>query len=211
MRKGMKLAELKDRVTNHGGIFECARRSGSASTPERKVVHFEHVFEPPVGSAEIPDVGKLRDFYETFGSLTLYHDSVSGDAAFHIARPEAWDDLMECFRDWVEDVLDDDPDWLPYWVKDCLAIGEIPQSGNYLLVPLGGNKAGHVFEFEHDGYEFIELAPDIEAFVLRVLEPDSDMLTDMASHMSFIEGDPMVQWWISTMRDNRGRFVKSNS
>ena len=90
MPKGMKLAELKDRVTNHGGIFECTRRSGFASTPERKVVHFEHVLEPPAGSAEIPDVGKLRDLYETFGSLTLYYDNDSGDATFHIAKPEAW-------------------------------------------------------------------------------------------------------------------------
>lgn len=209
--KKMKLTDLKNEIEAHAGIFHCIRRGGLANKPESKEVAFEHVYEPPRRVSAIPPTAMLKEFYETFGSLTLYFHKESGDAAFYIANPDEWDRILESFRNWMEDVVDDDPEWLPYWVDDCLAIGEIPQSGNYLLVPANGEKAGHIFEFEHDGYEFIEHASNLQEFVTRMLSPDSSALTRMAAHMCFIEGDPMEQWWIDEMRDNRGRIVKTST
>jgi hypothetical protein len=78
-------------------------------------------------------------------------------------------------------------------------------------MPLSGEKHGFVFEFEHDGFEFIERASDIESFVYQLLDPSGPVLTGMASHMRFIEGgDYATQWWITEMRDNRGNLVRTS-
>ncbi len=89
---------------------------------------------------------------------------------------------------------------LPDWIDTCLVIGETPHSGNYILVVTKGPAAGRVFEFDHDGYEFIDQADVIE-YVEKLLKPDGIKLTDIASHMRFIEDDPMGQWWIRELRE----------
>ena len=202
----MKLVDLKRLVSEHTGGFYLRRAGGKCGT---KCVSFKHVYNPPIQVDGVPDVGALKEFYETFGSLTLYVHKDSGDAAFYIASPDQWDELTECLRDWAD--LDDEPELLPDWLDNCIAIGEIPQSGNYLLVPTIGAMAGHISEFEHDGFEFIDHASNIKDFVIKMLKPDSAILTHMASHMAFIEGNPMVQWWIEEMRDNNGLIVKTDT
>jgi len=200
----MMLEELKLLVKQHTGTFYCRKVN------QKKQVNFKHVYQEPEDTSCVPDIGDLKPFYGTFASLTLYYDEKSGDAAFYIAKPEEWDGILECFNDWMEDVIDEgDTEWIPYWVGNCIAIGEIPASGNYLLVPADGNKKGHVFKFDHDGYEFTEYGSSIEEFIRKALEPDSDVLTDMAAHMRFIEADPSDQWWIEEMKDNKGLVVKS--
>jgi len=78
-------------------------------------------------------------------------------------------------------------------------------------MPLSGEKRGFVYEFEHDGFEFIECAPDIERFVYQVLDPSASALTAMACHMRFVEEeDYATQWWITEMRDNRGNVVRTH-
>lgn len=202
------LAELKNMIDEHKGVFYCRRRS-SGGDIRKKRVYFTHIYQPPGKLPNVPDIGDIKQFYNTFGSLTLYFEKKSGDSAYYIARPEEWDGLLECFNDWMEDVVDEDPEWLPYWIGSCIAIGEIPASGNYLLIPTTGDKKGHVYEFDHDGYEFKEYGYSVEEFIRKALEPDAELLTDMAAHMTFIENNPMDQWWIEEMHDNRGLVVKT--
>ncbi len=199
----MKLIDLLRAVESHSGTFQCRKIPDDAVT---KQVEFHHKYDLPVAPEEDIPIGKLRDFYATFASLTLYHDPASNDAAFYIASPNQWGSLNEAFRPWLECVSEED-ELLPDWIDDCIVIGEIPQSGNYLLMPRSGAKQGYIFEFEHDGFEFIEYASDIEQFVLQLLDPDASVLTGMASHMRFIEENDPTQWWIVEMRDNRGNLV----
>jgi len=204
----MTLLDLKNSLKEHSGVFHCAGRGDRGAA--FKDVHFEHVYDPPDPAkpvSGIPNLGMLREFYETFGSLTLYLHKESGDAAFYIAKPNEWDGFLECLRDWTD--FDDQPELLPDWLDNCITIGEIPKSGNYLLVPTTGEKAGHIVEFEHDGFEFIDHASNLIDFVIKMLEPDSEALTHMAAHMSFSEGDPWDQWWIEEMCDNKGFVVKT--
>ncbi len=77
---------------------------------------------------------------------------------------------------------------VPDWIETCLAIGETPCFGNYISVATEGAAAGRVFEFDHDGFEFSEA--------------DGLRLVKFASHMRFIDEDPMVQWWIRELRDH---------
>ena len=44
----------------------------------------------------------------------------------------------------------------------AVVIGEVPQSGNYYLYVTKGDNQGKVFQFEHDGFEFIEMGNDLK-------------------------------------------------
>ncbi len=205
----MKLSELEKSVLEHRGEFLCERIHHEE---EKKTVHFTHSVNPPGGQTDLPDVGRLGDFYETFGSILFYHDVKSGDAGKYIAHPTQWVDLHGAFSAWIEDLTEEErSECVPSWVGSCLVIGETPQSGNYILVPTVGSEAGHVFEFDHDGFVFTDEAENIVEYVKKLLKPDSSALNEIASHMRFIERDPMVQWWIRELRDNGGHIVRTKA
>jgi hypothetical protein len=170
-------------------------------------VQFHHVATPP-NAESVPDVPGLQEFYSTFGSLELYCDPESGESAYYIGTQAQWTELARYFESWLEGLDEDElAECVPAWVKESIVVGEIPSSGNYLLIPTSGADAGKVFEFEHDGFEFIEQGTSLPSFVLRTLLPDVRQLTEMAGHLRFITGDPHVQWWIRQMRDNHGNLV----
>ncbi len=200
--------ELEMSIRQHTGEILCSQINSKHNT---KVVIFTHLVTDPVELDGIPEVGDLREFYSTFGSVLFYYDSRSGDAGKHLAPIVSWSELHECFIEWVEDLDEEErEDMLPNWVETALVIGETPRSGNYILVPTQGDEAGHVFEFDHDGFEFSHEANSLVEYAERLLKPDSSTLTDIASHMRFIEGDPMVQWWIQELKDNRNHVVQTN-
>lgn len=201
------LESLHAAVTSHAGAFNCVEIHREKNT---KVVNFRHVGSPPADIAGVPDVQGLRDFYRTFENLTLYLDEQSGDAAYYIASPSQWSELDGYFRPWLDGVSEDEAaDYLPAWIADCLVVGEIPQSGNYLLLPISGPEAGKIFEFEHDGFEFLELGSSLPDFVTRTLDLDARRLTAIASHIRFIASDDNRQWWIQELRDNRGNVIRT--
>ena len=201
------LESLQAAVSAHTGTFRCVEINRRQNT---KVVHFRHLGAPPQAALCVPDVPGLQPFYQTFESLTLYVDDATGEAAYHIASPAQWADLDDDFRPWLDDLDDDErAEYLPNWIDECLVVGEIPHSGNYLLVPTSGPDAGKVVEFEHDGVEFLELGASLPDFVLKSLDLDATRLTAMASHLRFMtEGDD-AQWWIEVLQDNRGNVVRT--
>lgn len=203
------LESLRSAVQSHAGQFGCSEIHRHANT---KTVQFRHAGSPPDPDADVPDVAGLRDFYGTFGDLTLYLEEKSGDAAFFIASPAQWPALEDEFRPWLEGIGEDEADeYLPAWINTCLVVGEVPHSGNYLLIPTTGPEAGKVYEFEHDGFEFIELGQSLPDFVARTLDLDTRRLTAMASHLRFINPDENRQWWIEELKDNRGNLVRTET
>lgn len=201
----MPFREIRNAIEAHSGVFVCARLDDETHVKEAR---FHHKSEPPVES-EVDVPPELLPFYRVFGSLTLYYDPVSSEAAFHIGSPAQWEDLDIGLRSWFEDLSEQEVEHLlPQWIDDCITFGEIPSTGNYLLMPLVGDKRGFIIEFEHDGYEFIEQAPDLEQFLRRLLDPSDATVGDMAGHMRFVENDDWsVQWGMTEMRDNRGNRV----
>ena len=93
----------------------------------------------------------------------------------------------------------------------CMVVGEVPHSGNYLLMPTTGPDAGKAYEFEHDGFEFIALGQSLPDLVARTLDLDTRRLSAMASHIRFIKPDENRQWWIEELRDNRGNVVRTQA
>lgn len=203
----MKMEELKAAVLNHSGDFQCERIHKSEET---KTVRFMHEVSPPESTQNVPAVGGLIDFYSVFGSIRFYFDKASGDSGRYIAPPSEWEELMGEFQDWMDSVEDDDfEDSMPEWISSCVVVGETPHSGNYILVATEGDVAGHVFEFDHDGFEFFEVAEDIGSYVSKLLRPTSDTLTNIATYMRFVEDGSDVQWWISELKDNNGNVVRT--
>ena len=201
----MKLIDLEKAVREHAGEFLCERTNDRKRT---KLIQFAHVVCSPLASCALPAIGRLQDFYDTFGSVVFYSDEKSGDAAKHLAPTSEWATLHEYFYGWIENLSDSErQEIVPDWIETCLVIGETPYSGNYILMATEGHSAGRVFEFDHDGFEFEEVAQDLIEYVEKLLKPDVPTLVEFASHMRFIEGDPMVQWWIRELRDNQGHIV----
>ena len=205
----MKLNDLESAVRQHAGEFLCERIHDERRT---KVVHFTHVVTPPVETSGIPPLGRLQDFYDTFGGVVFYYDAKSGDAANHIAPISELVGLDEDFRAWIDDLDEEErAEILPDWIDTCLVIGETPHSGNYILMATEGPVAGHVFEFDHDGFEFTAEAGDLIEYVEKLLQPDGARLTEFASHMRFREDDPMAQWWIRRLTDHQGRVATTDA
>ena len=201
----MKLDDLLLQVSSHQGVFLC---EGIRRPEQRKEVQFSHRTSTILSETTLPDIGRLRDFYATFGSITFFVDELSGDEGKHLASPENWAELDAEFRGWIDHFSEEEKeDYLPDWVDTCLVIGEEPRTGNYLLMPTEGESEGRVFVFDHDGYEFVDEAEDIIAYVEYMLKPDNALLVSLASHMRFIEEGSQHQWWILELRDNRGNFA----
>lgn len=191
----------------HAGHFVCSEIHNAKATRTVPFCHRGQAPEPGLAQT-LPDVPGLRAFYESYGALTLYLDAESGDAAYQLAHPSEWAELDGYFRPWLECVDPDEAEeYLPAWIDTCLVVGEIPQSGNYLLLPTTGAEAGKVFEFEHDGFDFIELGHSLPDLARRVLDLNPAQLTAIASHVRFITPPESRQWWIETLHDNRGNVI----
>ncbi|HEY8027184.1 MAG TPA: hypothetical protein VIF60_21765 [Burkholderiaceae bacterium] len=201
------MTELEKSVRRHAGEFLCERINESGKT---RMFQFAHVVTEPAEHTMLPQIGRLGDFYDTFGSVVFYRNEESGDAAKYIAPISEWAGLHEDFCDWIEDLTEEErSENLPDWVDACLVIGETPHSGNYILMPTNGIEAGFVFEFDHDGFEFTEEAKNIVEYVEKLLKPDDRTLVGFASHMRFVDGDPYVQWWIRQCSDNVGHVAST--
>ncbi|HPG61926.1 MAG TPA: hypothetical protein PK586_07950 [Casimicrobium sp.] len=204
----MRMQQLSGAIEAHTGEFHCEQINKPAST---KVVTFHHLTErSALDVHQLPDIGSLRDFYSAFDDVLFYFDEVSGASAKHIVSPACWDELKADFTDWLHTLDEADREkLLPTWIDNCLVVGETPQSGNYVLMPTTGEESGQIFEFDHDGFEFIPAAKNLIEYVEHLLAPDGNQLTEFAAHMRFIEPDSVAQWWVLEMRDNQGRVVKT--
>lgn len=186
--------------------------NGLMARRRKKIVVFKDVVTFQDDVEDVPALGRLREFYKTFGSVLFYHDEKSGDAARRLAPTTEWEYLDAAFSDWIDDLNDEErEDTLPDWIGSCLVIGEAPHSGNYILVATKEPAKGRIFEFDHDGFEFTEVANNVIDYAKKLLKPDAKRLTDMASHMRFVEGDPKVQWWIREFRDNVGHTASTET
>ena len=202
------LNNIESVIKQHKGEFFCEAIGMVSKT---KMVTFSHSVEPTEKLSSVPNVGDLRDFYSIFGSLTLFFCPESNEAAFYIAKPSEWSAIDEDFTGWV-DYLDEDEEkeLLPSWFGSHLVIGEIPASGNYLLSVTSGKELGAIYEFEHDGFEFIRLGSSLEEFIQKAIDPDISAFSAMASHMRFTAANEDQQWWARELRHASGKVIRND-
>ena len=144
---------------------------------------------------------QLFTLFSNYGSVRLYCDTLSDNSAFYLANPSEWNDLFSEFNLWIEELDDKEKkELLPKWIDSAIVIGEIPNSGNYYLFPIRGIEEGKIFEFEHDGFEFIEVAKDLEAFIESICTVTDSLLSNIRSHTRYSDGKTDIQWLVKNYR-----------
>ena len=196
------IAKLDALLNRKNQRFMCRDTGWPEPGPKQHVAYIKHVVQPPAPASvlavllkRLRAVPQLAAFYERYGSVRLYCDTVGSDSAFYIADPDDWASLKIGFRTWLELLSpDEEEELLPDWVDNYIVIGEVPYSGNYFLVPLSGEVTGHVFEFEHDGFEFIDRGKNFDAFLDYVSTVNASLIEDILCHTRYSDGETETQW-----------------
>ena len=185
----------------------CTPASNLGTKERQHTVFIDHQVSPPLDAAtlrqlraQLGDLPHLLSFYEQYGSVRLFQDlkhtaHIGRASAYYIAPPEAWPELHSFVEDWFSQLSEEEAkEFQPDWVSDYLAVGEIPNSGNYFLIPLVGKRRGWVFEFEHDGFEFIERGANFEEFVESLASVAHEHLERIGGHTRYTDGVTEAQW-----------------
>ena len=211
----MKFESLTQLLKSTDGVFFCEQIHNNLNT---KTIPIQHLSDPGLTTEQIeelePVLGHivgLVNFYKLYGGLRLFYDHDSGDSAYYVAPPSEWHNLKENFSLWIKDLDEEEQkELLPSWIHNYYVIGEIPQTGNYLLLPVDGDEAGSIYEFEHDGFEFIKLSSNFSSFIDYISTLDSRKLSNIASSMCFMDMEnPMIQWWIKEYRGSGNEVIKT--
>ncbi|PKM04315.1 MAG: hypothetical protein CVV16_05530 [Gammaproteobacteria bacterium HGW-Gammaproteobacteria-6] len=200
------LAPLDTLLARRNQRFVCVDSGWPEPGPQRHIAQISHQTEPGLDQEtldyigqQLGDVAELLAFYQRFGELRLYCDNNESEhlgqaSAFLIAHPSMWPTLRAEFDDWVDSLEDDEAEeLLPGWLDDFMVFGEVPNSGNYFLLALGPEQQGQVFEFEHDGFEFIARG-NFSTFINRLAEVNDDLLREISGHTRYSDGHSDTQW-----------------
>ena len=196
------LQSLETLLKRKNQRFACIDSGWPEPGPEKFTAHIQHVAELPLSPEELKTlkeqvgaVPQLIAVYERYSSVRLYCDTIGDDSAFFLAHPGEWPDLKNGFKMWCDGLTDSEmEELLPDWLEDCIVVGEIPQSGNYFLIPMSGNDLGKVIEFGHDGFEFIERGSDVSAFLEYISTVDNELIEDILTYTRYSDGKSNIQW-----------------
>lgn len=185
----------------------CTPASNFGTDATHFTAFIDHAVTPPLDATtlrelreQLGDLPPVLAFYERYGSARLFRDlkeqrGIGRASAYYIAPPDEWPALHSDAEDWFSGLSDDEAEEiLPDWISDYVVVGEIPNSGNCYLMPLVGDQRGAVFEFEHDGFEFIERGADFEAFVEALASVDPDDIVRIGGHTRYTDGATEAQW-----------------
>jgi len=195
----MNLNAIRDFVTREHPRFLCEADGG-----QTYVAQLEHRITAPTESDldAIPaPQAQLKALYSQFGSLRLYCDTRSTSCAFYLAKPSEWSQLKQEFMGWIKMLGTDDRHQLPDWIESCITFGEIPETGNYLLLPTEGNDSGKVYLFEHDGFVFQEEARDLASFMDSVTTPNESLFEKIRANTCYSDGETATQWLVAGYED----------
>jgi len=202
-----KLDELLERRDQQ---FVWARMgSTGGAARETKGMAVQHEIAPPLSSDDLEalesDYGHLKQLmalYRRTADMKLYRGPGINNFAFHIAHPARWSELKIEFEVRLAELRDDEKGAIvPAWIsQDFIVFGNIPASGNCFIMPVTGDEAGSVYEFEWDSYEFFKEAEQLNAFIDRICSMDQTLLCRVASHMRYIDENTGLQWYIEKYR-----------
>lgn len=217
MRRNMKRNELLRLAEQSSGHFVCELINGDG---QMRRIEFQHILGDE-SSPEllqllenyIGDLPELLNLYRICGELKLYWDPVSDDSAYIIGSCARWQSFHDGMMSWVGILSDTEKaELLPVWFENALVFGEIPQSGDYLLIAGDGDEKGKIYRFYHDGFEFVRFASSVGEMIEKMFTLDADHLLDIATDIRFMEmKEPYEQWWIKEYVRNDGVRVSSDA
>lgn len=195
------LQSLETLLARRNQRFVCVDTGWPEPGPEKFRAQIVHYAEPPLGHAQLeqlgrifPEIPQLAEFYSHYSSVRLFVDPIGGDSVCYVASPDEWHGFKKNFEMWTDSLVGDEADLLPEWLDNYLVIGEIPTTGNYYLMPTQGEHIGKVFLFDHDGFEFVEKGADLGAFIERVSTVNDALLQEIPGHTRYSDGETETQW-----------------
>lgn len=200
------IQELRKFVETPNPRFLCRDTGWPEPGPERWVASLSH--ELP-GPATEPELKALREggvpedfieFYSQHNGAVLYRDSIKNHAGFHatgiyLAPVSEWPLLGSYAQEWI-DSLDaaERQELVPEWTEDAIVFGEAPNSGNYFILAMSGEKRGRIFYFDHDGFEFEEYAENLPQFFSKVTYRPAEQLHSLGCYVRYTDGVSDTQW-----------------
>ncbi len=197
----MNLSLIKNLLSTNKLQFVC-----SASWPKSDktlINNIVHQVEAALTKEQIDllevnhgELGELKELFLNYGSLKLYCDEFNQEPAFVISNPKEWPKLDYFVQNWINSLSDDERlDLLPCWIENCIVIGEISSSDNYFLYITEGEFMGNVFQFVHDGFEFIKWGDNLESFINKLCTVNKSLLDEISINSRYTDGHTNTQWF----------------
>lgn len=192
----MNLSALNDFLCQEKPRFLCTAEPGEAGAESYTAI-IEHRATGP-GNEELPAragaLDQLMAFYSEFSSLRLYCDTRSSSSAFYLAKPSEWEQLKQELLSWIMMLGRTESRSIPDWTNSAVVFGEIPETGNYLMIPSTGANAGKIFLFDHETCDFEEEAPDLATYLRIITTPNGELLKKIRANTRFSDGETATQW-----------------
>jgi hypothetical protein len=166
------------------------------------LVPLQHVLGPPASAdmlaslrATLPQAAQdLEGFYTRHDGLVLFADRLLRAAGIEIYPISMWAASTRRFRKWKPrgrlTAADD-----PYGVWGGVAIGEVPGSGNYFVVPKKGPYSAQIFYADHERGWDRPFAETFDAFLLRMLaDPVALLMHELGGFAICSDGRSSMQW-----------------
>jgi len=180
--------------------FRCS--AAGDETGPRFVAKVRHILRPPASNDAVAKIqemlgshaSQLLPFFRKHDGFVLYRDTLSDAAGIELLPVAEWQLASDGMRDLLE-YLADDPESDPDHIYTGVAIGEVPHSGNYFVVPIEGPSAGKVFYANHDGWYESPFAENFDEFLAHVTrEPARLLAEEVGCYTRYSDGKTDTQW-----------------
>jgi len=141
------------------------------------------------------------EFFSIHDGATLYEDAVEHSTfdyrtvGIFVGSTEDWSVLTDSLGEWLSANVDDEKiPSCPEWIADAIAFAEVPNSSNYFLLVLEGEYRGRIYYFDHDNFEFIAYADNLEDFFRRATGSPVQALKELGNFAVYSDGKTSVEW-----------------
>lgn len=180
--------------------FRCEAAGGAGG---EFIVTTKSEILPPACDSEIQDIkDRLKEhslefieFYRRYGGISFHSECANGASTLCVHPVQNWDRLFSEMAEWFEMVDEDELEESGIdWIENCIVFGEVPNSGNYFLMPLTGSENGKVIYQDHDGFEPEVYANSFNDFLVKFLSQPIEQVERLGCYTRYSDGKNQKQW-----------------
>lgn len=204
------LRPLSEYINQPNQRFLCHPADGSSTA--QWVAHVTSTLGAPASAADMAllheQLGEnapqaFIDFYTHYNGAELYADTVEHNAigihavGIRVFAIAMWERMGDYFQDWIDGEVFDAGELnarVPPWAHEAVMFGEVPNSGNYFLLALGGAQHGGIYYFDQDGLSFSLYAASLPEFFQRITSDPVQALNDLGGYARYGDDATGTQW-----------------
>ena len=200
MTQPIPFADFLRHIADPAPAFRCFACGDENEEPVH-VALVEHELEPPAGDAATemlrellgPAAAGVEPLYRQHDGVLLYCDAESDAAGFALFPIEEWTARSAEMREQLAEMgweLDD----TPLWLREGLAIGEVPFSGNFFVMHPAGADPHRVYYVDHDAFEDAPITANLEALLDWLSAEPANLLYQLGCYTRYSDGETDTQW-----------------